>query len=77
MNAELTQLIALQKSDSQIRQLEAGLKAIPERRAEIENEFEQRAFEFRAVEIKRDEARATRARLELEIEETRHKAEHA
>ena len=77
MNAELTQLIALQKTDSQIRQLEAGLKAIPERRAEIETEFEQRAFEFRAVEIKRDEARATRARLELEIEETRHKAEHA
>ncbi|MDQ3586336.1 MAG: C4-type zinc ribbon domain-containing protein [Acidobacteriota bacterium] len=77
MKEELAQLIALQKTDISIRRLEAELKAIPQRRAEIEKEFEQRAFEFRAVEAKRDEARATRLRLEREIEETRHKAEHA
>ena len=77
MKAELTQLIALQKTDTNIRRLEAELQVIPQRRAEIEKEFEQRAFEFRAVESKRDEARSARARLEREIEETRHKAEHA
>ncbi|CAN5205524.1 hypothetical protein BH18ACI2_BH18ACI2_18170 [soil metagenome] len=77
MKEELAQLIALQKTDISIRRLEAELKAIPQRRAEIEKEFEQRAFEFRAIEAKRDEARATRLRLEREIEETRHKAEHA
>lgn len=77
MKAELEQLIALQNADTSIRKLQAEIEAIPKRRAEIEKEFEQRAFEFRAVEAKRDEARATRLRLEREIEETRHKAEHA
>ncbi|MGH9940967.1 MAG: zinc ribbon domain-containing protein [Pyrinomonadaceae bacterium] len=77
MKTELAQLIALQKTDSLIRLMESELKAIPERRAEIEKEFEQRAFEFRAVEQQRDAAREARVRLEREIEETRHKAEHA
>ena len=77
MKAELTQLLELHRADTNIRRLQAELEAIPQRRAEIENEFEQRAFEFRAVEQKRDEARAARVRLETELAETRAKAEHA
>ncbi|HYO99397.1 MAG TPA: C4-type zinc ribbon domain-containing protein [Pyrinomonadaceae bacterium] len=53
------------------------MNAIPQRRAEIEKEFEQRAFEFRAIENRRDAARSERTRLETEIAETRSKAGHA
>ena len=75
--SELTQLIALQNLDINVRRLKAELEAIPQRRAEIEKEFEQRASEFLALENSRDEARATRTRLETELQETRTKAEHA
>ena len=44
MKAELQKLIALQNLDTSIRKLEKDQEAIPERRAEIEGEFDQRAF---------------------------------
>jgi predicted nucleic acid-binding Zn-ribbon protein len=73
----LQQLVALQNLDTSIRKLQAELEAIPERRAEIETEFDQRAFEIRALENSRDEARHTRARLEVEVSEQRMRAERA
>lgn len=77
MNAALEQLIALQKAETKIRTLQAEIQAIPKRRADIEKEFEQRAFEVREMEKKRDDARQERARLEKEIAETQSKAERA
>ena len=77
MKAELQQLVALQKLDTSIRRLQEELEAIPKRRAEIEAEFDQRAFEIRALETSRDEARHTRSRLETEIAEQRARAERA
>ncbi len=77
MKAELEQLIALQNADTGIRRLQAELDAIPQRRAEIESEFDQRAFELKALEQKRDDARATRAQLEKEVAEQRARAEKA
>jgi len=77
MKAELQQLIALQNLDSTIRKLEKDQEAIPERRAEIEREFDQRAFEIRALETRRDEAKHIRARLENEVVEQRGRAERA
>lgn len=77
MKAELEQLIALQNADTSIRRLQAEIEAIPQRRAEIEKEFDQRAFEFRALETQRDEAKNERARLEIELAETRARAERA
>jgi predicted nucleic acid-binding Zn-ribbon protein len=77
VKAELAQLIALQKTDTNIRTLQAEIESIPERRAEIEREFDQRAFEIRALEQKRDAAFHERARLEKEIFEQRQKAERA
>src|SRR5262245_381472 len=77
MKAELQQLIALQNLDSTIRKLEKDQEAIPQRRAEIEGEFDQRAFEIRALESRRDEAKQTRARLENEVVEQRGRAERA
>jgi predicted nucleic acid-binding Zn-ribbon protein len=77
VKAELQQLVALQKLDSSIRKLQAELEAIPQRRAEIEKEFDQRAFEIRALENTRDEARHSRARLDTEVLEQRTRVERA
>ena len=77
MKAELQELVALQILDSTIRRLQKELEAIPQRRAEIEKEFDQRAFEIRALESRRDEARHTRARVETEILEQKTRAERA
>lgn len=77
MKAELQQLIALQNLDTTIRKLEKDQEAIPERRAEIEREFDQRAFEIRALETRRDVAKLSRARLENEVVEQKGRAERA
>ena len=77
MKAELQKLIALQNLDTTIRKLEKDQEAIPERRAEIEGEFDQRAFEIRALETRRDEAKHTRAKLEIEVVEQKGRAERA
>lgn len=77
MKAELQQLVALQILDTSIRKLERELEAIPERRAEIEKEFDQRASDIKALENRRDEAKHSRARLEAETIEQRSRAERA
>ena len=77
MKAELQQLVALQNLDTSIRKLQAELEAIPQRRAEIESEFDQRAFEIRSLESVRDEARHVRTRLETEVGEQRTRVERA
>jgi len=77
VKAELQKLIALQNLDTTIRKLEKDLEAIPQRRAQIEEEFDRRAFEIRALENRRDEAKHTRARLENEVVEQKGRAERA
>lgn len=77
MKAEMEQLIALQNADVSIRKLQAELESIPKRRAEIENEFDQRAFEFKTLEQTRDTARASRTQLDKDLAEQRARAEKA
>jgi uncharacterized protein len=77
VKAELHQLVALQNLDTTIRKLEKDLEAIPQRRAEIEREFDQRAFEIKALENRRDEAKHSRARLENDVVEQRGRVERA
>lgn len=77
MKAELQQLVALQNLDASLRKLQVQIEAIPLRRAEIENEFDQRASEIRGIETRRDDARHERARLEKEVSEQRSRAERA
>jgi predicted nucleic acid-binding Zn-ribbon protein len=77
VKAELQKLIALQNLDTTIRKLEKDQEAIPQRRAEIEGEFDQRAFEIRALETRRDDAKHARARLENEVVEQKGRAERA
>jgi predicted nucleic acid-binding Zn-ribbon protein len=77
VKAELAQLIALQNADTNIRRLQAEIESIPERRAEIEKEFDQRAFEIRALEERRDNSRHERTRLEAETFEQKQRADAA
>jgi predicted nucleic acid-binding Zn-ribbon protein len=77
VKAELAQLIALQNADNNTRTLQSEIESIPQRRAEIEKEFDQRASEIRALEEKRDAAFHERARLEKEIFEQKQRAERA
>jgi predicted nucleic acid-binding Zn-ribbon protein len=77
VKAELHQLVALQKLDTSIRRLQTELEAIPQKRAEIESEFDRRAFEIRALESRRDDAKHTRARLDAEIADQRSRVERA
>jgi predicted nucleic acid-binding Zn-ribbon protein len=77
VNADLQQLVALQNLDTSIRKLQTELEAIPQRRAEIESEFDQRAFEIRTLENQRDEARHARVRLETEVGEQKFRVERA
>lgn len=77
MKAELQQLVALQNLDTSIRRLQLELEAIPIRRAEIEAEFDQRAFEIRALETARDDASHGRSQLEIEVSEQKTRAERA
>ena len=77
MKAELAQLIALQNADTNIRRLQAEIQNVPQRRAEIEREFDQRAFEIRALEERRDASFHERARLEKEIFDQKQRAERA
>src|SRR3569832_1404944 len=62
LKAELEQLVALQNVDMGIRRLQSDLESIPRRRAEIESEFDQRAFEFKALQQPGEPAHETRRR---------------
>ena len=77
MKAELEQLVALQNVDTGIRRLQSELESIPRRRAEIESEFDQRAFEFKALQQAGETARETRAGLDRELAEQRLRMEKA
>ena len=77
MKADLEQLVALQNVDMGIRRLQSDLESIPRRRAEIESEFDQRAFEFKALQQTGETARETRAALDRELAEQRIRMEKA
>lgn len=71
MSAELEKLIELQKTDTNIRRLKKAIETAEERRASIEQEFEQHAFSIREIQGKRDAAQAARADLEKKIAENK------
>lgn len=77
MKAELEQLVALQNVEISIRRLQSDLESIPRRRAEIESEFDQRAFEFKALQQTGVTARETRGGLDRELAEQRVRMEKA
>lgn len=77
MIAELDKLIELQKTDTNLRRLKRSLESADERRATIEQEFEQHASSIREIQNKRDELHARRADLEKQIAENKTYLERA
>ena len=77
MKAELEKLIDLQKTDSNIRRLKKSIETAGERRASIEQEFEQHAFSIREIQGNRDRLQAERAELDKQIAENKTYLERA
>lgn len=77
MKAELDKLIALQKTDTNLRRLKQALETADERRAAIEQEFEQHAFSIREIQGRRDDLHGTRSGLENQIAENKTYLERA
>lgn len=71
MNSELEKLIALQKTDTNIRRLKKAIETAEQRRANIEQEFERHASSIREIQGKRDQAQIGRAELERQIAENK------
>lgn len=77
MKSELEKLVELQKTDTNIRNLKKAIETATERRAAIEQEFEQHAFSIREIQSKRDGIQAERAALENQIAENKTYLERA
>jgi uncharacterized protein len=77
VRAELEKLIDLQKTDTNIRRLKQQIETAEQRRADIEQEFEQHAFSIREIQGKRDKMQAERADLEKQIAENKTYLERA
>lgn len=77
MRSELEKLIDLQKTDTNLRRLKQIIETAEQRRAEIEQEFEQHAFSIREIQNRRDKANADRLELEKKIAENKTYLERA
>ncbi len=77
MKSELEKLVELQKTDTNIRKLKKAIETAEQRRAGIEQEFEQHAFEIRAIQNKGEEAKGARVELEKQIAEAKANLERA
>ena len=77
MKAELEKLVELQKTDTKIRNLKKSIESAEERRAAIEQEFEQHAFSIREIQANRDNLQTERAKLEKDIAENKTYLERA
>lgn len=77
MIAELDKLIDLQKTDTELRRLRKGLETAEQRRAEIEQEFEEHAFSVREIQNRRDSLHTKKADLERQISENKTYLERA
>ena len=77
MKAELEKLVDLQKTDTNIRRLKKAIGSADERRAEIEQEFEQHAFSIREIQTKRESLNNEKLDLEKQIAENKTYLERA
>jgi predicted nucleic acid-binding Zn-ribbon protein len=77
VKAELEKLIDLQKTDTNIRRLKKQIETADQRRADIEQEFEQHASSIREIQYRRDLTNTERAELERQIAENKTYLERA
>ncbi len=73
MNPELSQLLALQETDIEIKQLNQEIVSLPARQQEIERQFAESVKEFLDLRKQFDDAQADKSRLETSLsdEQTR------
>jgi uncharacterized protein len=71
VRSELEKLIDLQRTDTNLRRLKKLIETAEERRAGIEQEFEQHAFSIREVQNRRETLNTERADLEKQVAETK------
>jgi predicted nucleic acid-binding Zn-ribbon protein len=74
---DLAKLVDLQITDTNIRRLKQSVESAQERRASLEQEFEQHAFSIREVQKRRDDLHAERAENEKQIAEIKTYLERA
>ena len=77
MSSELEKLIDLQKTDTNLRKLKKAIETADQRRAGIEQEFEQHASSIREIQARRDAAQKVRADLEKQIADNKTYLERA
>lgn len=77
MIGELDKLIELQRADTNIRRLKKLIDTADERRAAIEQKFEEHAFSIREVQTRHSDLKAKRAKLDKDIAEHRAMLERA
>ena len=77
MKLELEKLIELQNTDTNIRKLKKSIETANERRASIEQEFEQHAFEIHEIQSRKENAKTEKADLERQIAEIKTHLERA
>ncbi|MGB7069762.1 MAG: C4-type zinc ribbon domain-containing protein [Pyrinomonadaceae bacterium] len=71
MRSELEKLIELQKTDTNIRRLKKSIDSAEQRRADLEQKFEEHAFSIREIQGRRDSFNADRTELENKIVENK------
>jgi predicted nucleic acid-binding Zn-ribbon protein len=71
VKSELEKLVDLQTTDSNIRRLKKTIETADQRRAEIQQEFEQHASSIREIQARRDALRAEHADFERQAAENR------
>ena len=77
VQSELEKLVELQKTDTNIRRLKSTIESAEQRRASIEQEFEQHASSIREIQARRDTAQVLRGDLEKQIGENKTYIERA
>ncbi len=77
VKSELSKLVELQKTDSRIRELKENIDTAEERRAGLEQEFEQHASSIREIQDKKKEAQTRKSELEAKIAEAKTGLERA
>lgn len=77
MKLELEKLVELQKTDTNIRRLKKSIETAEQRRASLEQEFEQHASSIREIQNRAETAQSERAALENQIVEAKTHLERA
>ncbi len=77
MKSELSKLVELQKTDTRIRQLKNNIETAEERRATLEQEFEQHASSIREIQNTKKEAEEKKTDLENRIADAKTQLDRA